>query len=194
MSILDDTFRLATTPARFGFRVADRALRTALYAAGAVREAAPDDRPAPTPPPAPAPPTEREREREPDPPELDPRDTVAPVDPGPIERTDAPEPAADPEPVAVPISTAPAVADPGEELVGEFGEEGAEEAPGADVKVEPPFEGYGSLKVGEVRDRLQTADREEAAAVLLYERFAQSRRGVLDAAERRLARLGAPAS
>jgi hypothetical protein len=76
--------------------------------------------------------------------------------------------------------------------VAEFGEEGAEEAPGADVNVEPPFEGYPSLKVDEVRDRLQTADREEVAAVLLYERFAQSRRGVLDAAERRLARLGAP--
>jgi hypothetical protein len=178
MPILEETFRLATTPARIGFRVADRAVRTALHVAGALREAAPDGQAAPAPPDRPA------HAFEPEPPELDPRDTVAPVDPGPLEPA---EPAR--APVAPPAATA--VADPGEELVGEFGEEGADEAPGADVHVDPPFEGYASLKVGEVRDRLQAADREEVAAVLLYERFGQGRRGVLDAAERRLARLDA---
>jgi hypothetical protein len=78
-------------------------------------------------------------------------------------------------------------------MVAEFGEEGAEEPAGADVHVEPPFEGYDSLKVGEVRERLQAADRMEAAGVMLYERSAQGRRGVIAAAEKRLASLDASA-
>jgi hypothetical protein len=76
--------------------------------------------------------------------------------------------------------------------VAEFGEEGAEEEPGADVSVAEPWEGYGRMSAADIRRRLDGEDREVLAAVVLYEGFAKKRSSVIDAAEKRLTALSPP--
>lgn len=82
--------------------------------------------------------------------------------------------------------------DEGVELVGEFAEAGAEDGAGAEVRIEPPFEGYERMTVSDVRDRLAGATPELLAAVQLYEGMNRKRRGVLNEVEQRLALLDAP--
>jgi hypothetical protein len=69
-------------------------------------------------------------------------------------------------------------------LVAEAAEEGAEDGAGAELHVQPPWEGYDQMTAGDIRDRLAVATVTEAAAVELYESTRRSRRSVLDAAER----------
>jgi hypothetical protein len=76
--------------------------------------------------------------------------------------------------------------------VAEFGEEGAEEEPGADVSVDEPWEGYRRMSAAEVKKRLESEEREVLATVVLYEGFAKKRRSVIEAAEKRLNALSPP--
>jgi hypothetical protein len=71
-------------------------------------------------------------------------------------------------------------------LVAEVAEEGAEDGAGAELHVEPPWDGYERMTAADIRDRLAAASITEAAAVELYESTHKGRRSVLDAAERML--------
>jgi hypothetical protein len=65
-------------------------------------------------------------------------------------------------------------------------EDGAEDGPGPELHVDPPWDGYDQMTAVEIRDRLAAGDAVVAAAVSLYEATNKSRRTVLDAAERAL--------
>jgi hypothetical protein len=69
-------------------------------------------------------------------------------------------------------------------LVAEVAEEGAEDGAGAELHVDPPWDGYDEMTAPEIRDRLVVGDPVLAAAVDLYETTHKSRRTVIDAAER----------
>lgn len=66
-----------------------------------------------------------------------------------------------------------------------------EEAPDGVQTYEEPFEGYDELKVDDVSAQLAEADVETSKAILAYEEVHQDRKGVKDAAEKRLAELEA---
>ena len=68
----------------------------------------------------------------------------------------------------------------------EVAEEGAAEGAGAELHVEPPWEGYDEMTAADICDRLAAANLAQAAAVELYEASGKNRRSVLDAAERAL--------
>ena len=89
-------------------------------------------------------------------------------------------------PPAVPDELIPDHVDEEPVLVAEAAEEGAEDGAGAELHVEPPWDGYERMSAADVRDRLAAASAAEAAAVELYESTHKSRRSVLDAAERML--------
>jgi hypothetical protein len=91
-------------------------------------------------------------------------------------------------PPAVPDELIPDHVDEEPVLVAETAEEGAEDGAGAELHVDPPWNGYDQMTASDVRDRLNTATAAEAAAVELYESTHKSRRTVLDAAERALRR------
>jgi hypothetical protein len=76
-------------------------------------------------------------------------------------------------------------------LVEEFADKGAEDAPGPEIHVDEPFEGYSRLRARDLIARLASATAEEAAAVELYEGATKGRATVLRAAEMRLAKVGA---
>ena len=80
-----------------------------------------------------------------------------------------PAPARRPAPPRPPVPEELKTLDDEPVLVAEFGEQGAREDAGAQVSVEPPWEGYDRMNVPEVKDRLATADSEVLAAVVLYE-------------------------
>jgi ferritin-like metal-binding protein YciE len=94
-------------------------------------------------------------------------------------RYEPPEPEPEPEPEPIHVSEEP-------ELVMESAEPGAEEEPGAEVHVEPPWEDYERMKAAEIDQRLQDASDELAAVVRLYELSHKRRQTVIRAAERRL--------
>ena len=117
---------------------------------------------------APAPPEDRTPLREAPPPAPLPVDEAAPVPgPGPTEGH------VDTEPV----------------LVAAVAEEGAEDGAGAQLHVDEPWDGYGSMRAPDIRRRLEQAGREELAAVELYEGLHKARSSVLDTASRRLTQL-----
>lgn len=140
---------------------------------------------APTAPPTPA-------ERAPAPP------------PTPAQRDPAPPPPAERVPAAPPVPppavrgpAVPAVPPPGAKQVddepvpaAEVAEPGAEDGAGAEVHVDPPWEGYDAMTAADVRDRLVAADSSLAAAVALYESAGRARISVVRAAERRVAEAG----
>jgi hypothetical protein len=105
--------------------------------------------------------------------------------PGPV---DVATPAPADSPPAVPDELVPDHVDEGVVLVAEVAEEGAEDGAGAEVHVEPPWDGYDEMTAPEIRDRLVVGDPVLAAAVDLYETTHKSRRTVIDAAERALKR------
>jgi hypothetical protein len=108
--------------------------------------------------------------------------TQAPARPSrPPRRDHQPPPAPDiaPEPEPVHVSEEP-------ELVEEFAEPGAEQGAGAEVHVDPPWEGYERMNAKQVIARLATADPAELAAVQLYENSSRRRRTILNAVEREL--------
>jgi hypothetical protein len=57
---------------------------------------------------------------------------------------------------------------------------------GAQVSITEPWDGYHRMTVSEIARQLSAAPVEAAAAVRLYELAGRKRRGVLEAAERRL--------
>jgi hypothetical protein len=91
-------------------------------------------------------------------------------------------------PPAVPDELIPDHVDEEVVLVAESAEEGAEDGAGAELHVDPPWDGYDRMTAADIRDRLGAASAIEAAAVELYESTHKSRRTVLDAAERALRR------
>jgi hypothetical protein len=112
---------------------------------------------------------------------------AAPVDvapPAPARQGSAP---AD-SPPAVPDELIPDHVDEEVVLVAEVAEEGAEDGAGAELHVDPPWDGYDAMTAPEIRDRLAAGDAVLAAAVDLYETTHKSRRTVIEAAERALRR------
>jgi hypothetical protein len=87
----------------------------------------------------------------------------------------APEP--EPEP--------PAHVDDEPELVAEFADSGAGEGAGAELHVDEPWEGYGSLTADAIKNRISAASTAELAVIQLYEATHRSRRSVIEAVERR---------
>jgi hypothetical protein len=89
-------------------------------------------------------------------------------------------------PPAVPDELIPDHVDVETVLVAEVAEEGAEEGAGAELRVEPPWDGYDEMTAADIRDRLAAATVVEAAAVELYESTGKNRRTVIEAAARSL--------
>jgi hypothetical protein len=124
---------------------------------------------------------------------------------GEAETQDAPPPAAGEtsasssleQPVAVGPAV-PAVAPPGAKQVddeavqvAQSAERGAEDGAGAQVRVDPPWDGYDAMTAADIRDRLVAADAAMATAVALYEGMGRGRVTIVTAAERRLGTLTA---
>jgi hypothetical protein len=80
---------------------------------------------------------------------------------------------------------APAHVDTEPELVGEFAEPGAEEGAGPEIHVDEPWDGYRTMRVADIRERVRAADPAQLAVVQLYESMNRRRTSVLDAVERR---------
>jgi hypothetical protein len=78
------------------------------------------------------------------------------------------------------------------ELAEEVAEPGAEEGAGAQVHIAEPWDGYATMKAADIVDRLQTATREELAAVELYELSGRNRKSVVTAAQRALKQASPP--
>jgi hypothetical protein len=72
------------------------------------------------------------------------------------------------------------------ELVATVAEQGAEEGAGAEVHVDEPWPGYGSMTAADIRDRLRVEGPAAATAVQLYEAAHKGRSSVLEAAGREL--------
>jgi hypothetical protein len=107
----------------------------------------------------------------------------APAEPAEV----APQPpAAADVPPAVPDELIPDHVDTETVLVAETAEEGAEDGAGAELHVDPPWDGYDRMTAADIRDRLTGASAAEAGAVELYEATHKSRRSVMEAAARAL--------
>jgi hypothetical protein len=89
-------------------------------------------------------------------------------------------------PPAVPDELVPDHVDEEVVLVAEVAEEGAEDGAGAELHVDPPWDGYDDMTAPQITDRLTAGDPVLAAAVDLYETTHKSRRTVIEAAERAL--------
>ena len=126
-----------------------------------------------------------ERSSTPASPALKPRPEA--VEPPPVAPADA---QGDAVPVVPPPSGAKEV-DDAPVPVAEFAEQGAEDGAGADVHVDPPWDGYDELTAAEIQKRLAKANRGLVAAVALYEGARRGRRSVIRAADRRLRLLSA---
>lgn len=100
--------------------------------------------------------------------------TTDPITRGPTELVDP-----EPEPVPVHVSEEPV-------LVEDFAEPGAEDGAGAEVHVEPPWDGYERMSAKEIIARLGSADPAELATVQLYEANNRRRQTVINAVEREL--------
>ena len=87
-------------------------------------------------------------------------------------------------PPSVPDELIPDHVDEEPVLVAEAAEDGAAEGAGAELHVDPPWEGYDQMTATDIRDRLAVATLAEAAAVELYEASGRKRRSIMDAAER----------
>jgi hypothetical protein len=97
-------------------------------------------------------------------------------------------PAAPDAPPAVPDELIPDHVDEEVVLVAEVAEEGAEDGAGAELTVEPPWDGYDRMTAADIRGRLAAASAVEAAAVELYESAGKNRRTVIEAATQALRR------
>ena len=71
-----------------------------------------------------------------------------------------------------------------EELVEQVAERGAETAPGPEIEIDEPWEGYGRMKAAEIRARLADESPATAGMVEIYERAHKGRKQVVDAAEK----------
>jgi hypothetical protein len=75
-----------------------------------------------------------------------------------------------------------------ETLVAAVADPGAEEGAGAQVHVDPPWQGYNKMRSRDIVERLAVESAAVLSVVELYERSHRGRRSVLEAAERELAR------
>lgn len=71
-------------------------------------------------------------------------------------------------------------------LVEEFAEPGAEDGAGAQVRVDPPWDGYERMSAKDVIARVASADSAQLAAAQLYESANRRRQTVMNAIEREL--------
>jgi hypothetical protein len=170
MGLLSAPLTLVRAPVRLTLRAAEFGLSTAAEAARIGTEILnPDgDRSPP----------EFPEYRAPDHP-----DHAVPNGGAPAAVDDAP-PAVVDAPPSVPDGLVPDHLDEALVLVAETAEEGAEEGAGAEVTVQPPWEGYDEMTAADIRHRLAAPTAVEAAAVVLYESTHKSRRSVMDAATR----------
>jgi hypothetical protein len=122
----------------------------------------------------------------PDEPLLDGDDAPPPVARPVVVPDPPPEPEEAPEPLRPELEHIEAEV----ELVEELAEPGAEDGAGAEIHIEPPFDGYDRLKAGDVVARLATADAAEIAAIVLYETMHRRRSTILAAADREQRRRG----
>jgi hypothetical protein len=175
LSLAREPLRLMLRAWEFGLSTAAEGARIGVELLDPDRDGQPADFATPRRPPEPVDEPPADVEERPAP--------AAPVDePPPV-----PEPPAVPdEPPAVPDELIPDHVDDDPVLVAEAAEEGAEDGAGAELHVEPPWDGYDAMTAADIRDRLAAATATEAAAVELYEATRRSRRSVLDAAERAL--------
>jgi hypothetical protein len=97
--------------------------------------------------------------------------------PPPLAATSSLEAPDEPEPVHV--SEEPA-------LVEELAEPGAEDGAGAQVRIDPPWEGYERMNAKQVVDRLSSATPAELAAVQLFEGSHRKRQTIVNAVQRQL--------
>jgi hypothetical protein len=171
VGLLTAPVSLAREPLRLTLRVWELGLSTAAEAARIGTELLDPDRG--TPPPD----FGEQRTPEPSAP-VAPLAAVEPPTPAERAATDTPPP--------VPEELIPDHVDEEPVLVAEAAEEGAEDGAGAELHVDPPWDGYDQMTAADIRDRLAAATVTEAAAVELYEATAKNRRSVLDAAERAL--------
>jgi hypothetical protein len=114
--------------------------------------------------------------------------TPAPARPSRRSRRDprsAPRPRAEPAPSAEPAVAQVHVSEE-PVLVEELAEPGAEEGAGAEVHVDPPWDGYERMNAKHVISRLATAEPTELAAVQLYEASNRRRQTIMTAVEREL--------
>lgn len=125
------------------------------------------------------------------------REAPLPSEPDSFSAAERARPAAPPEPMRelrrgpvrppAPL-TEPAHVSEEPVLVEEFAEPGAEDGAGAEVHVDPPWDGYERMGAKEVVARLGGADAAELAAVELYEASTRGRQTILNAVERELRR------
>jgi hypothetical protein len=118
-------------------------------------------------------------------------DVVAPSSPPSVPEAAAPPPVAPPEAKGPAMPTVPPVAgakqvDDTPVPVAEFAEAGAEDGAGAEIHVDPPWDGYEGMTAAQISERLASADGGVAAAVSLYESAGRGRVSVVRAADRRL--------
>jgi hypothetical protein len=174
VGLLTAPLSLAREPLRLTLRVWEFGLSTAAEAARIGTDLLDPDRGAPPP--------DFGEQPTPEPPAFgDNGQRTAPAEPPATA-----EPAATDAPPPVPDELIPDHVDEEPVLVAEAAEEGAEDGAGAELHVEPPWDGYDQMTAADIRDRLAAATATEAAAVELYEATGKNRRSVLDAAERAL--------
>jgi hypothetical protein len=178
VGLLTAPLSLAREPLRLTLRVWQLGLSTAAEAARIGTEMLDPDRSAPPDFAEQRPPVPSVHDGNGQPPDVE---VAAPV------TTEPPAtPAAADAPPSVPDELIPDHVDEEPVLVAETAEEGAEDGAGAELHVEPPWDGYDQMTAADIRDRLAAGSVTEAAAVELYESTRKSRRSVLDAAERAL--------
>jgi 1-acyl-sn-glycerol-3-phosphate acyltransferase len=120
--------------------------------------------------------------------ELRPTESGRPPTPGP-RRADTPasDGQRDGAPPEAPDAQSPSV-DAEDTLVAEVADQEAADGAGAELHVEEPWEGYRSMRVADIVERLNVTSAEVLAAVKLYEQSHRQRRGVLIAVDRLLNR------
>jgi hypothetical protein len=73
--------------------------------------------------------------------------------------------------------------------VAEFADPGAEDGAGAEIEVDEPWDGYDRMRAPDIQRALADATPAALGAVRLYESANKGRRSVLEAVDRRLARV-----
>jgi hypothetical protein len=71
-----------------------------------------------------------------------------------------------------------------EELVEQVAERGAETAPGPEIEISEPWEGYARMTAAEIRTRLKSESTAVAGLVEIYERANKARKQVIEASEK----------
>lgn len=189
MDVAHNLVRAATAPVRIGIAAGELGLSVARALAGEARRvdgSRADGWRRPHPPRVWSPAPEARDGVESDSPAPAPSPSSAAAAEAPANQPPVPPPAA--ASPAVPVVAPPGAkqVDDEPELIAEFGGADAPDPAGAEIHVDPPWDGYDKLTAAQIGDRLVAADRELAAAVSLYEGMNRRRVSVMRAASRRL--------